>query len=165
FCGVVFSGFQEAWTHASKTLMKNYVVLIAELLCVLGCFSASAAPGDENWDSRFALPPGLDGPAYSMATLGKNLYVAGDFTHAGALNVNGLAWWDGQRWSAVLTNSEFSGFVYTLATDGKNLIVGGAFEIPSLRATNIVRWNGTAWDALGGGVRQECGGRVGVFSV
>ena len=142
--------------------MTHKFLVILQLTSLLLSLGAQAAPGDENWDNRFALPPGLDGPVSSMTTIGKNLYVAGDFKHAGALEVNGLACWNGQSWSALLSTSDFSGLIYTLASDGKNLFIGGWFVIPSITATNIAKWNGSSWERLGNGVSTDCAGRLGV---
>jgi trimeric autotransporter adhesin len=132
--------------------------------CVLACSGVCGAPGDESWDDRFGLPPGLDGPVHSIATVGKNVYAAGDFKHAGQVEANGLACWNGQQWSSPLS-PDFSGLIYTVASDGKNLYAGGWFVIPSIGATNIAKWSGSSWERLGNGVNQECGGRIGVFAL
>src|SRR5258706_202216 len=143
--------------------MKKFV-LILELASLLFSLSAYASPGDENWEN-FALPPGLDGPVSAMATVGKNLYVAGDFKNAGLAAASGLASWNGQQWTALLSADDFFGSINVVASDGRNLIVGGTFTISSVGATNIARWNGTGWERLGDGLREECRRAEGVFAL
>src|SRR5947207_1399592 len=144
--------------------MKKLVPVLQLAAAVLLCSTTSAAPGDENWEN-FPLPPGLDGPVSAMTTVGKNLYVAGDFKNAGAVAASGLASWNGQQWTALLSADDFFGSIYTLASDGRNLIVGGTFTISSVGATNIAKWNGASWERLGDGLREECRRAEGVFAL
>src|SRR5690349_13840131 len=62
---------------------------------------ASVMPEDENWQSGFVLPPGVDGRVNALAVMGSDLYVGGDFERAGDLVLNGLARWDGTNWHSV----------------------------------------------------------------
>ncbi len=56
-----------------------------------------------------------------------------------------------------------SGWVYSLAMSGRDLIVGGDFTIAGEPAmTNLARWDGSTWHALGSGVAS---GRVNVITV
>ncbi len=47
----------------------------------------------------------------------------------------------------------FAGVVLGMTTDGTNLYVGGTFtNCGGIFATNIAKWDGTNWSALGGGI-------------
>jgi len=99
-----------------------------------------------------------------MAIFQGQLYVAGDFNSIGASNVRDIARWDGARWRQVgsgvgpqridmFDNVQDTG-LYSLAVLGDTLYVGGDFNrIDGLAANNIAGWNGTAFRALGQGVR------------
>ncbi|PKN83103.1 MAG: hypothetical protein CVU47_00410 [Chloroflexi bacterium HGW-Chloroflexi-9] len=91
-----------------------------------------------------------------------DLVIGGTFTHVDGVEVNGLARWDGNNWTAV--GNGVHGFVTTLALDAAgNLIVGGGFnevggplpvgDVTRVEARNIARWDGDSWSALGEGVR------------
>lgn len=130
------------------------------ILAVAAAQEATAAPGDQNWDSRFGLAPGLDGPVKAFAVIGTNLFVAGDFTRIGAQPISSVARWDGTKWYPL--GSSVGGpyvSVRCLATDGTNLYVGGSFTIAGgIAATNIARWDGQSWSALGSGIVSPIGG-------
>src|SRR6266487_4337478 len=114
--------------------MKKLVPIL-QLCSVLFSSIAFAEPGDENWEN-FPLPPGLDGPVSAMTTVGKNLYVAGDFKNAGSVAASGLASWNGQQWTGLLSADDFFGSIYVLGSDGRNLLVGGTFTISNIDTTN-----------------------------
>ncbi|MFG0285109.1 MAG: hypothetical protein ACF8R7_11855 [Phycisphaerales bacterium JB039] len=93
------------------------------------------------------------------------LFVGGQFKSAGAppgIPAEGLARWDGARWSAVgggLATSLPGTFakVWTMAVydDGRGpaLYVGGSFTYADGKlANNIARWDGSAWEPVGGGL-------------
>jgi hypothetical protein len=51
--------------------------------------------------------------------------------------------------------------VYALAVDGTNLYAGGDFETAgAVSATNIAKWNGSAWSALDSGLNGVVGDSV-----
>src|ERR1700733_13285735 len=72
-----------------------------------------------------ALGNGLNGPGVTMAFYQGDLYVAGVFSHAGTVNANNIAKWDGSTWSALGTG--VNGIVYSLAVYNNELYVGGSF--------------------------------------
>jgi hypothetical protein len=90
------------------------------------------------------------------------LYAGGSFTNAGPVAATNLARWDGSTWSpvgggvtgtaGVLTGSPVSALQFM----GSDLYVGGRFTIVggNVSATNIARWNGSAWSALSSGLRS-----------
>src|SRR4051812_21782875 len=139
-----------------RILMKPaYVVLGLLFLGITGFeHPLCAAAGDENWDSNFAPPAGLNGEANCAVHLGGNLYVGGAFSKAGGLDAPGIARWDGRNWFPV--GQGVRGGVWALAVKGGELYVGGSFvTIGSVSATNIAKWTGHEWQNLGSGIRTE----------
>jgi hypothetical protein len=75
-----------------------------------------------------------------------------------------IAKWDGTSWSSLgsasggtLTNLDLSigdyASVNAFAVSGNNLYVGGFFtSVSGIAATNIAKWDGTHWSALGSGL-------------
>jgi hypothetical protein len=106
-----------------------------------------------------AVGSGLNGDVRALTSFddgtGPALYAGGDFKHAGGLEVNGIARWDGQSWSALgggLAGSPGVA-VHALAVyddgGGAALYAGGLFYGPA----GVARWDGTSWSALGIGQR------------
>jgi len=91
---------------------------------------------------------------------GEELYAAGYFDTAGGVGAVGIARWNGTSWSAVgggIVNN--SGLIYVSALTvwddggGPQLYAGGVFdEAGGVTVSNIARWDGTTWSALGDGV-------------
>src|SRR5207244_3610070 len=110
----------------------------------------------------FPLGSGVNGPVYALAAISNGLYAGGKFTSAGGVSATNVAGWDGSRWSSL--RGGVSGVVNPLArfrpppvsvllASGHDLYVGGDFALADgVSATNIARWDGTNWSALGGGV-------------
>jgi trimeric autotransporter adhesin len=94
-------------------------------------------------------------PTFSSTVLwddgrGPALYVGGSFQSAGHHVVNGVARWDGSRWSAVGSGVRF-GHVNALAVYRGDLIAGGTFtQAGGVTANRIARWNGAEWSPLAG---------------
>lgn len=100
---------------------------------------------------------GADGPIFTMALHGDDLYIGGDFANAGGVAALRVARYNrkSERWSSLGTGISGSGaFVRALAvTSTGDLYVGGIFEqAGGIPARGIARWNGTAWSAVSGGV-------------
>lgn len=109
---------------------------------------------------------GLNGTLEALAVLPSGeLVAAGHFTRAGFTNVNRIVSWNGSNWSPL--GSGLSGslpppndappVVYALAvTPNGDLIAGGLFTTAGgVSASNIARWNGSAWSALGSGINRD----------
>lgn len=97
------------------------------------------------------------GGVRAFAAIGSDLYVGGSFTSAGGNPANYVAKWDGTGWSAlgsgvgVLNAPNQS--VSSLAVIGNDLYVGGRFPTAGGNlASNIAKWDGNSWSALGSGV-------------
>ena len=105
----------------------------------------------------------LDAPAWDFAAFddgsGPALFACGDFTIADNKVVNYVARWDGSKWGPVgggFGGLDFSWLdCFAIFDDGSGdaLYAGGRFETAGGQpATNLARWNGTAWSAVGGGL-------------
>lgn len=113
------------------------------------------------------LGAGTDRPILALAIYdddgagprGAALYAGGRFEHAGGVLARSIARWNGATWEPL--SNGVAGPVSSLAAfdpDGagpapEELVAGGFFESAgSVSAARIARWNGLAWQALGGGV-------------
>ncbi|HAB18861.1 MAG TPA: hypothetical protein DCE44_20770, partial [Verrucomicrobiales bacterium] len=117
---------------------------------------------DANWIGMGGIP-GANAPVYAAVVDGSgNLYIGGAFTVVGDVVANRIAKWNGSSWSAlgsgiaasdVIINSPLAPVVLALALSGNDLYAGGVFKnAGGTTATNIARWDGTNWAALGSGV-------------
>ncbi|MCW5551522.1 MAG: hypothetical protein KIS67_05070 [Verrucomicrobiae bacterium] len=109
-----------------------------------------------NGDTWNAVGAGTDGFVGVLAVAGGNLYAGGEFTSAGGSPAKYLAKWNGSSWSQVGSGLDDLpvgyGFVAALAASGGDLYVGGAFATTGGNpATNIAKWNGSDWSAVGNG--------------
>jgi hypothetical protein len=86
------------------------------------------------------------------------LYVGGVFVHAGGVNCNSIARWNGSAWSNLgpgFMQFLFPGTVRDLALfdegQGPRLFAAGSIDLPGFGGVGgIVRWNGTSWSPVGG---------------
>jgi hypothetical protein len=90
---------------------------------------------------------------------GEALYAAGQFSSAGGTLTTDVAKWDGSQWSALAGGVSSSSFpvVYAMRVlddgTGEALYVGGQFQqAGTIAASNIAKWDGTSWSALGSGI-------------
>jgi hypothetical protein len=122
------------------------------------------------WDGQSWTPvgTGLNDGVWDLHVFddgsGPALYAGGRFTQAGSTPASRVARWDGSSWSAlgdgveacVSPNGSCVTFVNDLATfddgSGASLIVGGWFGLAGgIEASNIAKWDGASWSALGEG--------------
>lgn len=110
------------------------------------------------WDgvSWSALGGGVVGQVRAIAVGHDGVYVGGAF-RGGSLS--GVAKWDGTQWSALGTGVEpVTPFwpvfgVNAIAVDGKDVYVAGDFSIAGgTPASNIAKWDGSAWSTMGAGL-------------
>src|SRR5262245_39976875 len=130
-------------------------------LYVGGSFSTAGNVSAE-WVAKWngtrwsALSSGADGHVSALAVLGNDVYVGGDFRTAGGDTVNCVAKWDGSSWSPLgsgMSGPDFGTYVSALAVSGNDLYAGGHFTTAGgIVATNIAKWNGSTWSALGSGI-------------
>jgi trimeric autotransporter adhesin len=104
----------------------------------------------------FAMGSGVNSNVNALLMWNGNLIVGGQFTTAGAVVAHKIAEFGDfgiSSWRAIGGNAiPPGGNVLALATIGTNLYVAGNFVIPGINATNIARWDGVAWSALGRGL-------------
>ena len=158
----------DSWAPVGQpTWATNVVYALAQFddhLYAAGGFISFDEPGQSRiaqWDGDewTALQSGLTGgDARAMAVFddghGAALYVGGVFSHASGLEVNRVARWDGDAWSAL--GSGVVGFVYAMAAfddgSGPALYIGGFFsEAGGVPANGVARWDGRSWSAVGDG--------------
>jgi glucose/arabinose dehydrogenase len=123
-----------------------------------------------------ALVNGVNGTIQALAadSLG-NLYVGGTFTMAGNVPALNIARWNAATgWSAL--GGGIAGAVQAIAVRGSlpgnatEVFAGGFFSNASgMAASNLARWDGTRWSAIGGGtdgpVRALAVGATGLLFV
>lgn len=118
------------------------------------------------WDGNTWSPlgTGMNGSVNALVTLPNgDLIAGGDFSTAGGVVCVWIARWDGKSWSPLGTRNhsvdlsvelpEMPGVSALAALPNGDLIAGGRFGVLDiLRCSNIARWNGETWSALGEGV-------------
>ncbi len=79
---------------------------------------------------------------FALAVYSRELYVGGNFTQAGGINVNRIARWNGTSWNSVgtgISGGSFSINSFTIYND--ELYAGGSFLFAGgVEANNIARW-------------------------
>jgi hypothetical protein len=87
----------------------------------------------------------------AITVSGSDVYVGGEFIHAGDINVNYIARWNGSIWSPL--GSGVNHAVFALTANGSDLYAVGWFtRAGSITAYGTAKWNGGAWSSLGSGV-------------
>ena len=90
-----------------------------------------------------------------------NVYAGGRFATAGGVAVNNIAKWNGTSWEALGSGissrswtSDYPPCVRALAIDSSgDLYAGGNFtKAGGISAKHVAKWNGSSWEALGGGM-------------
>ncbi|HNG29262.1 MAG TPA: FG-GAP-like repeat-containing protein, partial [Blastocatellia bacterium] len=143
------------------------LLIIGESLYAAGTIATAGgtpANGIARWSGTWsALGSGLASGAFfnpelglSIAALGSDLYVAGNFSKAGGSEANRIARWNGSTWSPLgNTTGSVNRPVYAVAVNGTDVYVGGEFDFAGgVAANNIAKWNGSAWSALGSGLNS-----------
>ncbi|MFC1799431.1 T9SS type A sorting domain-containing protein [Candidatus Eisenbacteria bacterium] len=103
-----------------------------------------------------AIPDGTADGVQEMVVWQGDLYVAGDFTHAGGVEVSYVARWDGSRWSDVgggvsMIGGGPTGLRGIDVHEGDLVIVGCMDFAGGVEAINIARWDGVVWSPVGSG--------------
>ncbi len=117
-----------------------------------------AATNIAKWDGSAwsNLGSGINGWVRAVAVSGSDLYAGGSFTNAGGTAASSIAKWDGSTWSALglgVGDPSYAGTVYALAVSGSDLYAGGYFtNAGGIAASNIAKWDGSAWSNLASGV-------------
>jgi hypothetical protein len=103
-----------------------------------------------------AIPDGTTDWVEDMVVWQGDLYVVGDFTHAGGVEVSYLARWDGSTWSDVgggvsMIGGGPTGLRGVDVHSGKLVIVGALDFAGGVDAINIAQWDGVTWAPVGSG--------------
>ncbi|HEU5396759.1 MAG TPA: hypothetical protein VFV81_06305, partial [Verrucomicrobiae bacterium] len=127
----------------------------------------SGARGMARWDGNNWWPLAGGNPnslAACIKIVGTNFFVGGAFTTNGGVTVNGLARWDGSGWHALgsgVAGGTPGTYVLAMESDGTNLYVGGSFtQAGGITASNVARWNGSTWSAMGNGFATGFSGGI-----
>lgn len=97
----------------------------------------------------------------SIALSGDKIYAVGNIITdvkevGGTVRVPGFAIWDGASWSPLgggVVGDSLTASINSIAVSGSDAYIGGNFRSAGGVATsNIARWTGSEWAALGGGV-------------
>jgi hypothetical protein len=114
------------------------------------------------WDGSqwHALGSGLDDTVLAVISHDAGLIAAGAFATAGGQEVNAVARWDGAAWQPMGSGVKIEGFFGSstgnaLAVYEGDLYLGGMFNRAGKAVVNnMVRWDGTAWQDVGGGLQE-----------
>ena len=103
-------------------------------------------------------------PISQMATSRNgDLYITGSFPYIDTLIVNGIARWNGNRWSP-LTSGGVAGLqtypgATSLEVSGENVYAGGEFwAAGATPVTDIARWDGSNWNSFTSATAHGIGG-------
>ena len=133
---------------------------LAIVLALIFSLPAAAQPDCGSWEAGLFPRPGTDFFVSELAVFddgsGDALYVAGQFKHAGAIEVDGIAKWDGAAFSP-LGPGGVVGYVGALTAfddgTGSALYAGGLFtSAGGVPALSVAKWDGAAWSPLGAGL-------------
>ena len=149
------------------------IALLGGDVYVGGAFTTAGGEtvnGVARWDGAAWLPlqdgntrgvgqgPGTPPTVFTLATDGVDLFLGGDFEHAGGTAVDHVARWDvaARTFSAVGSGFVDPGVVYRLAFAGQALYAAGRFTRSGTMLTNqIAVWRGTGWEPLGEGLHGD----------
>lgn len=121
-------------------------------------FHNFVAPTVARWDGATWIPlgAGVNGIVEALLPLPNgDLVVSGRFNMAGGAPANFIARWDGTAWSSLgvgMNNGVGASIPALTRTPTGDIIAGGFFSTAGgVSASNIARWDGTAWSPLGSG--------------
>ncbi|XVJ59546.1 MAG: immunoglobulin domain-containing protein [Tepidisphaera sp.] len=125
---------------------------------IVSAFAGTAAAQCYDFAEGFdAAGLGTQGSIYCMLRVGageqERLIVGGSFTEIGGVAAQGVAVWDGVRWTALGTGVQAT-FALTMFDDGSGarLFAAGDFTTQTGGAGDrIAAWNGTNWEPLASG--------------
>ncbi len=161
FDGTNWSTIGELTGGLGTTVLYDFGFLGNEVY-VGGLFNRAGgvpAGGLAKWNgSSWSGVGGFSGAVACLASDGTNIYIGGTFTNCGGIFATNVAKWNGTNWSPLgaglgrYDNVGSLGVGVLLWREGY-LYAGGAFtNSGAVAATNLARWDGSSWSAVGGGV-------------
>ncbi|HXG49420.1 MAG TPA: hypothetical protein VNO52_17485 [Methylomirabilota bacterium] len=100
-------------------------------------------------------PQCVDRGVDTVAVLGGELFISGNFTTLAGEPIGYRARWTGGRWEAFPLS--VNGSFYQLRTHAGQLFACGYFtSIDATTVTNVARWDGTNWWPVGAGLDGTC---------
>jgi trimeric autotransporter adhesin len=159
YCAIVFTQHIQAQDIVGST---SHMMVADGKLIIGGAFEKSDRRVVNNvttWDgTKFSgLGKGVDGSCKGLASDGKNIYVAGNFTvvnkgtdETGVVNSNRVAKWDGEKWQSLGDRTVDRDVFCVAAKDGK-LYIGGNFTKVggSVETQSVAVYDGKQWSGLG----------------
>jgi len=134
-----------------------------------GGVDLAGSPDDHRWAGLFGLAQGCNGPVHAVvAGPDGDLYFGGAFSACGNVRAAAVVRFDPRlhRWHPLGAGEGqgVDGEVHALAFEQGMLYVGGRFRQANVgspvAATNVARWDGSAWSALGWGQGEGFNGPV-----
>ncbi|MBX3733969.1 MAG: hypothetical protein KF791_15445 [Verrucomicrobiae bacterium] len=119
---------------------------------------SSTVPGLALWDGGqwSAMGSGVAGSVQAAVSTPEGTYVGGQFPTAGGVRVNSITVRRGGAWHPLGGGVQAlgqPGLIRAIATHGSQVYVGGSFSVAGgVATTNVARWDGATWSALGGGL-------------
>jgi hypothetical protein len=146
-------------THLDAVYSIDSISAGNDRLFVGGQFDGVAgAAGIPNWDgSQWSPVPGImnSDNKIRVHVSGSNLYTGGHITLTNSSTLE-IGKWDGTNWTRLATAASSGYETLTMLTKGTDLYVGGKFtSIAGVNATNLARYDGTNWFAVGGGMNDR----------
>ena len=120
--------------------------------------------GGSSWSAVIGNSSGPGGWVYSMASQGMNIYIGGSFTIVDGLSTaKKVAHWDGSAWSPLGQGITTGGVTWSVGVDATGAVyfgLGGNSVATNtdgswVSAANIVKWDGSTWSAMAGGVNEK----------
>jgi trimeric autotransporter adhesin len=104
---------------------------------------------------------GYPGYVEALEYDGTFLYAGGLFSRVDNTEIYGIALWDGEKWLPLQPDGKqdgVDGIVYTIKRHNDDVLFGGYFALPDdPEIQHLVRWDGTAWHGIGGGISSTTG--------
>jgi len=170
-CSRWAEGFQAPGVDGTVYALASFDDGSGPALYAGGDFTAAGSTAAKNlarWDgaSWTALDPsGMAGHVFALAAFddgsGPALYAGGWFYAAGGVSASGIARWNGSAWTPLGSGvAGGAGFVSALAIyddgSGPALFAAGSFSSAGgTSASNVAKWDGASWSALGSGVDSD----------
>ena len=145
----------------SSCQRRRSVVAALATVAALAALAQPLSAQDLNWSPLAGATPGGANAGVTALTVfddgtGPALYAGGAFWRMGGLSANGVAKWDGERWTALSGSggNGVNGIVYALTVfddgNGPALFAADFTTAGGRPANKIAKWNGRDWSALSG---------------